>query len=1130
MSLLLKFHGALDEVLGSCSFIRHRASGRTYAIDCGRAHRREPGEEPALPANLPPDCRLGALDGLFITHAHDDHVGGLLRWLEEGFHGRIFCTAETGRLVLIACRDQAEHEYGDDAKRMQRLLTQALERAVICAPGSVTEVEPGLRVECFPTSHTLGCVAFRFSARPGVGPACSVLFTADVGPVERTDETGSMMPARMRPPASDYVVAESTYGDRPPREPHSRSCARRLERLAQVLERGLCDGAESKVFFPAFAMQRSQDVYLDVCHLLLFHRARIGLREGVVPRVYVDSNLARDFTREYLAAYERGLGARDAFVNADAAILQSAASQEGGPLALLRALMGFERKNELGLIRSPATRGGARIEVCWGAPPAGAPGPYVVICGKGATTGGRIVRYMRDHLRDASATFVLTGYAPARSPGRLLKTIAAPVPGDQAPSGIELPEVDQIVPAGEVRAAVDDIAEFYSGHADGPSLCRYVLGSEREAAGSLKGVFLVHGDRDARSGMARRLREEAGPEGLKELAVHLPRSGQGWFDCAQDGWEVPPTVEIALSLNIPRSTLAEEVLQLMRAQFGAGEWTIGPGNEWVFEIQAALAGARTTLRLRDHNAEFHRLDATTCYRGFRRLADLRPVFFHWKEVVNALGLDKPDHFAGHKLVRNESHMREFESLLRACLDQSEQRLASFIVAGRNAFDAVTLRDLELLLTPHTRLFVFESCYLPRVNAALFRDPLRLLSARNAFYVPLRFSRPALSLPVEFDHAGLADLLRALDEDRRLAEARSIALPKTSVPASPPSAPPGAESRQGQGATAALLRRDIPEADYEGLEAGLPEDFVIQKVNRRKGGGEVLFVIVRRAGKRATGILHRSNFGSEGMTFEEGSTIRAHVVSVDPSQRSLIVTLIPPAAPIRPALKRAEDFGRRTGVISWSEMAQELGVSFEVLRGLVSDHFKRLADGPADIGPGDQVPAGQEMEVFTRLSAEAEAGQRRARSIAPPDEGFTFAKMALRLGPDWTVAHILDVAAFFESSQRARALGREVLDANPGREGDAIFPVGRKDEFYLLCHAAAGRGWKDVPSGPGSPAAYAVPAPAGYSIGELAAAWGLPARDLAERAVRIGIGLADDKFIAVKDALRLRDDLSGGVVP
>ena len=1138
MPLLLKFHGALDEVLGSCSFIRHKLSGRTYAIDCGLAQRPEAEAEPAFPENLPEDCQIGALDGVFITHAHGDHVGALIRWLEAGFKGRIYCTAETSRLTLIACQDQAENEFGDDTRRLKAalaLLKEALERFIPCVPGVSLEVEPGLHVECFPTSHIFGSVAFRFSADRGDGTTTSVLFSGDIGPVERSDETGSMAPARVQPPASDYVIAEATYGGRPSRPDSARSCARRLEKLAQVLERGLCEGTRSKVFFPAFSLQRSHDLLLDLCHLFLFHRAKLGLREGVVPRVYLDSGLARDFIREYLAFYEQGLGAQNPFINDSAAFLQSAGGTREAGLALLRSLLGFESKNVPILLRSPASLGGLPMEVCWGAPPDVALGPYVVICGKGATNGARILHYLRDHARDPGATFVLTGFVPAKSPGHFLRLIDAAKGDDERskiklklPAGFGPDEEAQEIKATSVKSSFDDVSPYYSGHADALSVCRYVLGEDGSAAPALKGVFLVHGDREARDGLSSTLREDARNTRDEELTVHLPRFGQGWFDCEANDWVQPVSVDIGLSLNVPSELPPEEVHQLISAQFGIGRWSDGPDGSRLLEVAASSAKSLTRIEIKPHNESFSRLVAKTTYSEFRRLADLRPVFFKWREVINAIGLDKQDYFAGHKFVRNPAHLSEFGQACLPHCDHGGQRVAGFIVAGKKAFSSPALRDLEQLLTPHVRLFVFDTPLISeKLNRAIFiKDPLSRLTADSAYYVPVRFAQTALELPRGLDAASVEALLKLIEADRELIEARSITVPTHSVSAVLPKAADVRPAAIDAAPAPKPGRKNRPKEAYEGIYPHQELQFVVDKVSRRRTTGEILYIILRRAGTLATGILHRSNFGQDGFAAEPGETVTAFVSKVDPEERSLELTLIKPVTVAKSPLSRAVEFGRRTGSLTWAEIAKELSVPFDVLRGLVSDHFKKIADGPADVQAEGIVPAGYELQVFDSLSVEIEAGMRRSRSRPPEEEGFTYRKMALELGRDWNVDHVLDAAGFFATKEYSQLVGRMVLDANPTRSAEALFPLEKKEEFYALCHSASANGWKDVEDVMSARPAPELPEHSAYALRELAEAWKVELSDLVASASNLGVALTDEKFVERAGALRLREAISG----
>ena len=92
MPLLLKFHGALTTVTGSCHFFKVKASGNIYAVDCGATQGEDNDEQLALPRNLPRDCAPDKLSGIILTHAHGDHINHLPRWFRAGFNGQIFCS------------------------------------------------------------------------------------------------------------------------------------------------------------------------------------------------------------------------------------------------------------------------------------------------------------------------------------------------------------------------------------------------------------------------------------------------------------------------------------------------------------------------------------------------------------------------------------------------------------------------------------------------------------------------------------------------------------------------------------------------------------------------------------------------------------------------------------------------------------------------------------------------------------------------------------------------------------------------------------------------------------------------------------------------------------------------------
>ncbi len=140
MPLLLKFHGALTTVTGSCHFFKVKGSGNIYAVDCGATQGEDDDEQLALPRNLPRDCTSDKLSGIILTHAHGDHINHLPRWFQAGFKGQIFCTRETAKLAEIALHDsrRIEAREGKDAvdeASLDRTL-EALRSAKHVQPGS----------------------------------------------------------------------------------------------------------------------------------------------------------------------------------------------------------------------------------------------------------------------------------------------------------------------------------------------------------------------------------------------------------------------------------------------------------------------------------------------------------------------------------------------------------------------------------------------------------------------------------------------------------------------------------------------------------------------------------------------------------------------------------------------------------------------------------------------------------------------------------------------------------------------------------------------------------------------------------------------------------------------------------
>ena len=281
----IAFHGAAQTVTGSKYLLR--AGKDMLLVDCGvfqglKELRLRNWDSPPFNAHR--------LPWIVLTHAHTDHIGYLPRLYKYGFRGPVFCSGPTARLAEILLLDAA-HLHEEDARFLNKtkatrhapalpLFTIDDAKAILKQIKPVPmdekiELSPGVSFALHPVGHILGAGSATVRLKDGGQPK-TILFSGDIG---RYDVP--LIPDPLPPAPADFLVVESTYGDRlhPDVDP--------WENLAQLVNRVVA--SHSVLLIPSFAVGRAQQ---------LVHMLR-GLGErGKIPPIpiHVDSPMAIDAT------------------------------------------------------------------------------------------------------------------------------------------------------------------------------------------------------------------------------------------------------------------------------------------------------------------------------------------------------------------------------------------------------------------------------------------------------------------------------------------------------------------------------------------------------------------------------------------------------------------------------------------------------------------------------------------------------------------------------------------------------------------------------------------------------------------------------------------------------------------
>lgn len=408
----LHFLGAAQTVTGS-AYLLETAKQR-FLIDAGLSqgsHKLE--KRNTRPLHFLPRH----LDGIILTHAHADHSGLIPRLVAEGFRGPIYATPPTIDLCRILLADSgtiqeedARYENKWRRRHGKDLVTplytkqhaeQAMRYFERLPYGKRISLGRNVKLTMHDAGHILGSAILELEVE-----GSRIVFSGDLG---------NKNTPLLHPPAqiahADYLIVESTYGDRLHADPTVR-----IRQLTEVVRQ-----AKGPIIIPAFAVERTQELLWDLSNLM---------REGRIPEipVYLDSPMAISAT-----------GVFEKHVNCLSPEVQARIRRGESPLEM----------ENLRIIRDPSESRALN----------GVQGPCIIISASGMCEGGRVKHHLFHHLPKPETTVLFVGYQAERTLGRRLRDGAK--------------EVSLFGETVQVRAKIQSI-EAYSAHADARGLLEWV--------------------------------------------------------------------------------------------------------------------------------------------------------------------------------------------------------------------------------------------------------------------------------------------------------------------------------------------------------------------------------------------------------------------------------------------------------------------------------------------------------------------------------------------------------------------------------------------------------------------------------------------------------------------------------
>jgi len=446
--------GAAEEVTGSKHVLE--IGGKSYLIDCG-AFQGSRAESDKKNRNF--GISADKIEAAILTHGHFDHCGLFPLLVKNGYRGNIYATPASRDIASLIMMDSANIQ----ARDAQYLRKQAVkkgekftwtplytEKDAIQATSQILGVsynrplfiDSNIKLEFYDAGHILGSAMAFLTVKNENGKEVKILATGDLG---RKDKPIIRDPDR--PPAADYIILESTYGDR-----LHENADDATQKLAEISKRIV--KTRGKLLIPSFAIERTQELVYHF-HLLT--------DEGIIPEIpiYVDSPMATNATTIFQVhpeCYDEEI--KEAFIK-----------HQKNPFGF-NSLHFTTSVNESKDLNNH-------------------PGPLIIISADGMCEAGRIQHHLIHNIGDPNTTVMAVGYMAENTLGRRI---------------IEKPEEVKIHGMWLKRRADVKKINAFSAHADYSEAIAWLKSLDTSR---LKKILMVHGEPKGQAVFKRHL-EEAG--------------------------------------------------------------------------------------------------------------------------------------------------------------------------------------------------------------------------------------------------------------------------------------------------------------------------------------------------------------------------------------------------------------------------------------------------------------------------------------------------------------------------------------------------------------------------------------------------------------------------------------------